>query len=174
MRDLCPVSVHGNRRNTPRMQARVTMFMAGAAISLMAEIAWVALAHAQADMDLSNPAAIGVFATDTDWSIAKNGASGTASWTVGVTKISVSDQLVEVFGEIKINNTGTGPALLGNIIVNLQRPWARGQRIRFCGSGRRGCHLRPGCDLRQFCLVGLARKCQVQQARFDLRGTWQL
>ncbi len=59
-----------------------------------------------------------------NWSIAKNGgfASGTASWTVGVTKVSVSDQIIQVDGQFTITNTGTGRAPIGNIIINLQRP----------------------------------------------------
>ena len=86
------------------------MLTAGAALLLIVQFVWTTLAHARADIDLSNPGAIGVFATNTDWSIAKNGgfANGTASWTVNVTKVPVSDQLVEVFGQLRINNTGTG------------------------------------------------------------------
>ena len=130
MRDLCgvPVLDHGrnarNGCNDHWAQTRAMMLTAGAALLLIVQFAWATLARAQADIDLGNTSAIGVFTTNTDWSIAKNGgfANGTASWTVGVTKISVSNQTVEVFGRIAIQNTGTGPAKLGNIIVNLQRP----------------------------------------------------
>src|ERR1700751_749152 len=41
---------------------------------------------------------------------------------VGVTKVSVSDQIIQVDGQFMITNSGTGPARLGNIIINLQRP----------------------------------------------------
>ncbi|HEX5425367.1 MAG TPA: hypothetical protein VFW94_17595, partial [Candidatus Acidoferrales bacterium] len=94
------------------------------AILLALEMAFSVPAHAQANITLSKAHLAGAIATNTSWSIAKNGsfASGTASWTVGVTKISVSDQIIQVDGRFRITNTGTGPAALGNIIVNLQRP----------------------------------------------------
>ena len=88
------------------------------------QLGWAAAALAQANIMLSNAGVTGALATNTNWSIAKNGgfASGTASWTVGVTKVSVSDQIIQVDGQFTITNTGTGPAPLGNIIINLQRP----------------------------------------------------
>ncbi len=88
---------------------------------------------------LSNALVTGAIATNTNWSIAKNGglASGTVSWTVGVTKISVSDQIIQVDGQFRITNIGTGPATLGNIVVNLQRPCGV-----HMGFGRGGCSRR--------------------------------
>jgi hypothetical protein len=88
------------------------------------QLGWAVTAHAQANIALGNAGVTGALATNTNWSIAKNGgfASGTVSWTVGVTKVSVSDQVIQVDGQFIIFNTGTGPAKLGNIIVNLQRP----------------------------------------------------
>ena len=119
---LIPVDASGGYAR--RARARATICLASAAILLMVELAWAVAAHAQANITLGNAGATGALATNTSWSIAKNGgfASGTASWTVGVTKVSVSDQIIQVDGQFVISNTGTGPAAFGNIIVNLQRP----------------------------------------------------
>jgi hypothetical protein len=119
---LIPVDAGG--RHARRARARATICLASAAMLLMVELASAVAAHAQANITLSGAGATGALATNTNWSIAKNGgfASGTASWTVGTTKVSVSDQIIQVDGEFVISNTGTGPATLGNIIVNLQRP----------------------------------------------------
>jgi hypothetical protein len=91
---------------------------------LVLELAWAVAARAQANVVLSGAGLTGSIATNTNWSLAKNGgfASGTVSWTVGVTKVSVSDETIQVDGLFQMTNTGTGPAALGNIIVNLQRP----------------------------------------------------
>ncbi len=106
------------------IRSRSVMSMAGAAILIALQLGWATAARAQANITLSHAGVTGALATNTNWSIAKNGgfASGTASWTVGVTKVFVSDQIIQVDGQFSISNTGTGPAPLGNIIINLQRP----------------------------------------------------
>ena len=70
---------------------------------LLLQLGWAAAARAQANITLSNAGVTGAIATNTNWSIAKNGgfASGTASWTVGVTKVSVSDQIIQVDGQFR-------------------------------------------------------------------------
>jgi hypothetical protein len=112
------------RRPRAHSVAHVMMYVVSAAMLLMLELAWTATARAQANVTLSHALVTGAIATDTNWSIAKSGglASGTVSWTVGVTKISVSDQIIQIDAQFRITNTGTGPARLGNIVVNLQRP----------------------------------------------------
>jgi hypothetical protein len=101
-----------------------TISVTGAAMLIALQLGWAVTAHAQANIALGNAGVTGALATNTNWSIAKNGgfARGTVSWTVGVTKVSVSDQVIQVDGQFIIFNTSTGPAKLGNIIVNLQRP----------------------------------------------------
>ncbi len=49
------------------------------------------------------------------------GNSGVASWTVTVTKTSVSDTFIEADGYLTVQNTGAYPATIGNIVVNLQQ-----------------------------------------------------
>jgi hypothetical protein len=106
------------------IRSRTSMSVAGAVMLIGLQLGWAAAARAQANITLSNVGVTGALATNTNWSIAKNGAfaSGTASWTVGVTKVSVSDQIIQVDGQFTITNTGTGRAPIGNIIINLQRP----------------------------------------------------
>src|SRR5690242_14510309 len=94
-----------------------------AVLTIALQLGWARAVYAQANISLASGGATGALATNTDWSIAKNGgfANGTASWTVGATKVSVSDQIIQVDGEFVISNTGNGGAFLGNIIINLQR-----------------------------------------------------
>ena len=138
MRIRCLVPLETNRRHPRRARARATMCMMGVAMLLMVQLAWAAAAHAQANISLTNNGATGVLATNTDWSIAKNGgfASGTVSWTVGVTKVSVSDQIIEVYGQIPDKQHRYGPGLPRQYhrqsATSLQRGWS----ICFGGGGR--------------------------------------
>jgi hypothetical protein len=68
---------------------------------------------------------------DTSWSISKTGTYaptdsmvqqiGTVSWTVTATKVAVSDKMLKVNGFVRVTNTGSANATIGNIVVNLQR-----------------------------------------------------
>lgn len=66
---------------------------------------------------------------DTTWSSSKtlkaitpsDANDGTISWTVTVTKTGVSHQTLETDGILTIQNTGSNPATVGNIVVNLQQ-----------------------------------------------------
>ena len=111
-----------------RPRARAMNCLASVATLLVLALGWASTVRAQANVSLGYAGVIGALATNTSWSIVKNGslAAGTASWTVGVTKVSVSHEIIEVDGQFRIFNTGTGPARLGNIIINLQRPCAAG------------------------------------------------
>jgi hypothetical protein len=86
------------RRRTMRC---TTISVTGAAMLIALQLGWAVTAQAQANRALGNAGVTGVLATNTNWSIAKNGgfASGTVSWTVGVTKVSVSDQVIQVDGQ---------------------------------------------------------------------------
>src|SRR5260370_24759475 len=123
---LVPVAEVG--RNRRRARARAIMCLASAAMLLVLELAWAVAARAQANIMLSGAGLTGSIASNTNWSLAKNGgvASGTVSWTVGGTKVSVSHEIIPVDGLFPITNTGTPPAALGDTIVNLQRPCAPG------------------------------------------------
>jgi hypothetical protein len=117
-------SIRQSERHTRPARMRATILLMSAAMLLMVELGTAVAVRAQANIALSNAGVTGAVATNTNWSIAKNGgfSAGTASWTVGVTKVSVSHEIIEVDGQFRITNSGTGPALLGNIVVNLQRP----------------------------------------------------
>lgn len=49
------------------------------------------------------------------------GNTGTISWTVKVTKTAVSDKSIVANGYLTVQNTGSYPATIGNIVVNLQQ-----------------------------------------------------
>ncbi|HUS28053.1 MAG TPA: hypothetical protein VMZ53_06075 [Kofleriaceae bacterium] len=60
--------------------------------------------------------------SDAQWSLTKTGSvsGNTVTWNVTATKTAtVSGQLV-VQGHLNVTNSGSGPATLGNIVVNLQ------------------------------------------------------
>jgi hypothetical protein len=87
---LCTAPVNESERDPRHMRARAIrsrtiMSMLSAAILIALQLAWAAAAHAQANIVLTNAGVTGALATNTNWSIAKNGgfATGTASWTVG-------------------------------------------------------------------------------------------
>ena len=74
---------------------------------------------------LSEASATLVQTGDTAWTLAKTGlvdaASGTVSWTITATEgQTVAGHLV-VSGQMTVTNFGTGPATIGNIVVNLQK-----------------------------------------------------
>jgi hypothetical protein len=67
-------------------------------------------------------------ANNTAWDLAKTPDSqtftgdNTITWTVKATKGATTDNFITVNGFITVKNTGTAPATIGNIVVNLQRP----------------------------------------------------
>lgn len=83
----------------------------------------------QASITLTNSDAQYCYTHDNAWTITKevtgnevvNGA-GTVTWTVTATKDSSAAPTFSVHGGLTVINTGTAPATIGNIVVNLQRP----------------------------------------------------
>jgi hypothetical protein len=67
-------------------------------------------------------------ANDTAWTLAKTPdtqtltGDNTITWTVTATKGATTDNFITVNGFITVKNTGTAPATIGNIVVNLQKP----------------------------------------------------
>ena len=69
------------------------------------------------------------YSHDNTWTIEKkvtentvaNGV-GTVTWTVTATKDSSAAATYSVHGGVTIKNTGSAPATIGNIVVNLQKP----------------------------------------------------
>ena len=65
---------------------------------------------------------------NTEWSLAKTAdvasipsGSGTVTWTVTATKGATSPNSLTFAGYLRIWNTGTANATVGNIVANLQR-----------------------------------------------------
>ena len=84
---------------------------------------------AQASLTFTDSGANICYAHNTTWSLSKDHAgpdtvaSGSGvDWTVHVTKIGTSANTICVVGFIAVTNTGSAPATVGNILVNLQRP----------------------------------------------------
>lgn len=61
--------------------------------------------------------------TDNEWSLSKTGSlSGTTvTWNITATKTATTSGHLVVQGTMTVTNTGTGPATIGNIVVNLQK-----------------------------------------------------
>src|SRR5260370_24321571 len=72
---LVPVDEVG--RNRRRARARAIMCLASAAMLLVLELAWAVAARAQANIMLSGAGLTGSIASNTNWSLAKNGGAPT-------------------------------------------------------------------------------------------------
>src|SRR5438093_1719270 len=83
----------------------------------------------QASITLQNSDAKYCYTHNNTWTLAKeitgntveNGV-GTVTWTVTATKDSSGAPTFTVQGGLTVTNTGTAPATIGNIVVNLQKP----------------------------------------------------
>jgi hypothetical protein len=83
----------------------------------------------QASITLLNNAEKLCYHNNTEWSITKTAdasgltnGSGTITWTVNAVRGATSNNLIQANGVITVKNTGTAPATIGNIVVNLQKP----------------------------------------------------
>ena len=75
-----------------------------------------------ASISLSSSSAAVTLSSDAQWALSKTGSvsGNTVTWTITATKTAtVSGQLV-VQGQLTVTNNGSGPATIGNIVVNLQ------------------------------------------------------
>jgi hypothetical protein len=75
----------------------------------------IALTHAQASL---------LQTSDTPWTLAKtgvvDGATQTVTWDISATPGTTVDGKLTVDGFLGVTNIGTGPATIGNIVINLQ------------------------------------------------------
>lgn len=85
----------------------------------------------QASITLTNSGAKYCYVHDNKWDLTKevtgntidaNTGSGTVTWTVTATKDSSGAPTFCVQGGLTVKNTGSAPATIGNIVVNLQKP----------------------------------------------------
>jgi len=86
------------------------------------------LAAQQASITLQNSDAVGCFVHNNTWSLTKTvkentveNGTGKVTWTVTATKDSSAAPTFTVHGGLTIFNSGSAPATIGNIVVNLQR-----------------------------------------------------
>lgn len=87
-----------------------------------------AFAAPQASITLSNCNSELCNANNTEWTLDKTPSSqtltgdNTITWTVDATRGATSATLITVNGVMTVTNTGSAPATIGNIVVNLQKP----------------------------------------------------
>jgi hypothetical protein len=109
------------------MQRVPTTIVAGLTLAGLAVFSQPAFAQ-QASITLVNCNNALCNANDTAWTLAKTPDSqsktgdGTITWTVTATKGTTTHNFISVNGFITVKNTGTAPATIGNIVVNLQKP----------------------------------------------------
>jgi len=83
----------------------------------------------QASIALNNSDAKYCYTYNNTWILTKevtgntvdNGV-GTVTWTINATKDSSGAATFTVHGGLTVTNTGSAPATIGNIVVNLQKP----------------------------------------------------
>src|SRR5262245_3740452 len=77
-----------------------------------------------AAISLQNSNAHMKLTSDTQWTLAKTGTvnttAKTVTWTITATKGTTTSGLLVVHGTMRVKNTGSGGAPIGNIVVNLQ------------------------------------------------------
>jgi hypothetical protein len=103
--------------------------MALGCLALAAGLVFAAGGIPQASITLQNSDAKYCYTHNNTWTLTKevtgntvdNGV-GTVTWTVTATKDSSGAPTFTVHGGLTITNTGSAPATVGNIVVNLQKP----------------------------------------------------
>jgi hypothetical protein len=116
----------------PKLKFRVLIallvFVAMTASSMLVNNR-VSAQQGQASITLQNCDAQYCYTHNNTWTLSKTLASntvtdgaGTVTWTVTATKDSSAAATFTVNGGLTIFNSGTAPATIGNIVVNLQKP----------------------------------------------------
>src|SRR5712692_8566105 len=112
----------------PNGKSRWMTLAAMAGFTALAVLSSTALAQ-QASLTLSDSGAKICYANNTSWTLTKtNDATGTVNtgtlvtWTVTATRGATGPNIICVVGFISITNTGSAPAPIGSIVVNLQKP----------------------------------------------------
>src|SRR5262249_50287311 len=85
----------------------------------------------QASITLTNCDAKYCYTHDNTWDLTKTAddsavdqttGTGTVTWTINATKDTSAAATFTVHGGLTVTNTGSAPATIGNIVVNLQKP----------------------------------------------------
>jgi hypothetical protein len=83
-----------------------------------------ALGGGKANIDLTHSNAELLQTSDTPWTLAKTGtvdsAQATVTWTITATPGTTVGGHLVIDGYLRVRNSGSGPATIGNIVVNLQ------------------------------------------------------
>jgi hypothetical protein len=98
-------------------------------LSVLSGLMLVCLGSAQqSSITLTNANAALCHHNNTAWTLDKTGSvSGNlVTWTVTATKGATTDNMLSVNGYVEVTNTGTAPATIGNIVVNLQKQATQG------------------------------------------------
>lgn len=112
---------------TTRNCTKLVAVLVGIAALALLSVAPV-FAAPQASITLTNCNSELCNANNTEWSLDKTPASqtltgdNTITWTVSATRGATSDNFITVNGVMTVTNTGSAPATIGNIVVNLQKP----------------------------------------------------
>ncbi len=104
------------------------LFLILAALAVMTLGSGAAFAQ-QASITLTNCGAAYCYTHDNKWDLTKEvtgntvtAGIGTVTWTITATKDGSAAATFTVHGGMTVTNTGTAPATIGNIVVNLQKP----------------------------------------------------
>jgi hypothetical protein len=81
----------------------------------------------QASLTLKDSKVVPCHHNETSWTLAKTGSlsGSTVTWTVTATKGATTDSVLSGDGFVRIQNTGSADATIGNIVVNLQRKYGK-------------------------------------------------
>jgi hypothetical protein len=115
------------RNNAPKTRVLIALlaFIAMAASSLLVAPRTFADKGGtpQASITLQNCGEELCHKNNTSWTLTKDGSlsGNTITWSVTATKGATNANMLTVDGFVSITNTGTAPATIGNIVVNLQR-----------------------------------------------------
>jgi hypothetical protein len=76
-----------------------------------------------ADIVLTSAATGVVLTSDSRWNLSKRGtlSGNTVSWTVEVSRAPTIAGRLGIQGQMTVANSGSGPATIGNVVVNLQK-----------------------------------------------------
>jgi len=106
--------------------SRAARFALGVASMLLAVLLSSAASAAGggAGLKLESVSASLTLTSETEWSLAKTGSvnttNSTVTWTISATQGATTPGELVLSGQLTMSNTGSAPATIGNVVVNLQ------------------------------------------------------